>query len=79
MSPNEIKDVLKEYLKDELGSLADKVVENKRIDLEKDIELKFKTMENMLKKHIDDKINKITEEVLSLTIKSKIKNKIFNK
>mgnify|MGYP003520193608 CR=1 FL=1 len=52
----------------ELNLYADNTVKDNKIRLEERINFRMKQFENGLTRHVDDKINKITETILTKTV-----------
>ncbi len=67
-TPQEAKEVLERYIHEELELHSDEVAKQKKSEIEERISFKLKQIENSLLQHVDDKLNKITEKILTLTI-----------
>lgn len=75
-TPKEAKYVLQEYINEELNLFADDVVKTNKIVMEQRINFKLKQLEISLLQHIDEKLMKITEKMLELTIERKINEEV---
>ena len=78
-TPKEAKYVLQEYINDEMNLFADEVVKTNKIIIEQRLNFKLKQLEVSLLQHIDEKLMKITEKMLELTIERKINEEVEKK
>lgn len=67
-TPAEARHALRLYIDEELNLYADNTVKDNKIRLEERINFRMKQFENGLTRHVDDKINKITETILTKTV-----------
>jgi hypothetical protein len=74
--PQEVKDVLKDYIKFQLNEIADDITTNFGSKIKERLEFRLKQFEIGLMKHVDDKINKITEKVVENTMNRIIQNEV---
>lgn len=76
MKPREIKEVINNYLRDELEIFSNEVVGRHKQDIKTRLDFKLKQIENEMVNHFDDKINKITERIVELTMNRKIEEEV---
>jgi hypothetical protein len=74
--PQEVKDVLKDYIKFQINEIADDITTNFGSKIKERLEFRLKQFEIGLMKHVDDKINKITEKVVENTMNRIIQNEV---
>lgn len=67
-TPHEAKEVLKEYITEELELHSEEISRKRKGQIEDRLNFKLKELENSLIRHVDEKINKITEKIISLTV-----------
>jgi len=67
-TPAEARFALQAYIDEELKMYADDTVKDYKIQLEERINFRLKQFEVQLTRHVDDKINKITETILTKTV-----------
>lgn len=65
MSADDLKAVMVGYLKNELNFFADGIAKEDKIALQERVNFKLKQIETSMFRHIDDKINGITENIIS--------------
>ena len=65
MTANDLKAVMVEYLSEEMNFFADGIVKKDKIKLQERLDFKLKQIETGIMRHIDDKINGITEKIIS--------------
>jgi hypothetical protein len=75
-TPHEAKEVLREYITEELELYTDEISRKRKAQIEERINFKLKELENSLVRHVDYKINKITEKIVSLTIDRMVKEEV---
>ena len=73
---DEARDALLRYIADELDFFTNKLGANVKIELKESLKSKLESIENAMVRHIDDKINKITEKIVSLAIDRKIEEEV---
>jgi hypothetical protein len=73
---DEVKESLRGFIKEELGYFAEDVTKQRRLDLEERLNFKLKQFENSMIRHIDDKINKITERIVELSLNRTIEQEV---
>jgi hypothetical protein len=66
MTADDLKAVMVEYLSEELNFFADGITKKDKIKIQERVNFKLTQIENGMIRHIDDKINKITENIVSL-------------
>ena len=66
-TPTEAKEVLRDYINEELNLYGEKIVRDWKNKLEERINFKIKQFEIGLIEHIDNKINNMTERIVSQT------------
>ena len=64
IKPQEVREVLHDFIDNEIGFLADAM----KSQIKERLEFKIKQVERTLIEHLDDKINKIAESILEKTI-----------
>jgi len=64
VKPQEVRDVLHDFIDSEFSSLSN----NMKTQIKERLEFKIKQVEKTLIEHLDDKINKIVESILEKTI-----------
>ena len=64
VKPQEVRDVLHDFIDSEFSSLSN----NMKTQIKERLEFKIKQVERTLIEHLDDKINKIAESILEKTI-----------
>ena len=72
----EARNALIKYIDEELDFFASGISRQRKIELEEEINSKLGQMEIGLLRHIDDKIEKITERILEATINRKINEEV---
>lgn len=65
MTTDDLKSVMIEYLSEEMNFFADGIQKKDKIKLQERLEFKLKQIETGMIRHIDDKINGITEKIIS--------------
>jgi len=65
MSADDLKAVMIEYLSEEMNFFSDGIVKKDKIKLQERLDFKLKQIETGMMRHIDDKINGITEKIIS--------------
>lgn len=65
LSSDDLKAVMVSYLKDELNFFADGIAKEDKLKIQERVNFKLKQIETSMIKHIDDKINGITETIIS--------------
>ena len=64
VKPQEVRDVLHDFIESEIGFLGDAM----KNQIKERLEFKIKQIEYSLKEHIENKINTLTEKILEKTI-----------
>jgi hypothetical protein len=64
IKPQEVREVLHDFIDNEIGFLGDAM----KSQIKERLEFKIKQVERTLIEHLDDKINKIAESILEKTI-----------
>lgn len=72
----EAKEVLQNYLHEELELFADEVAKNNRSKISERVEFKIKQIERGLLEHIDFKFLKIEEKIINATIDRMIEEEV---
>jgi hypothetical protein len=65
MSADDLKAIMVDYLKTEIDFFVDGITEQDKIKFKDRLDFKLKQIENDILRHIDDKINCITEKIIS--------------
>jgi len=76
LTVDETKEYLRNYIKDELGYFAEDVSRERRLEVEERLNFKLKQIESSMIRHIDEKINKITERIVELSISRVIEQEV---
>lgn len=76
IKPKELKEELHKFIDQELLSQTQDDIENKKVYLKKEIDKKLNDFESSLYKHIEDKINKISEKVIESTLNRVFEDKV---
>jgi hypothetical protein len=76
MTVDETKELLRGFIKDELDFFAQEVSKQRKLELEERLNFKLKQFENSIVRHIDDKLDKITERIIELTLNRTIENEV---
>lgn len=76
LTVDEVKEVLRGFINDELNYFADDISKQRKLNLEERINFKMKQLENSMVRHIDDKINKITERIVELSLNRTIEEEV---
>lgn len=76
LTVDETKKILRDFINEELSFFAEDVIKSRRIEVEERLNFKLKQFENSMIRHIDDKLNKITEHIVSLTINRVIEEEV---
>lgn len=71
-SADEARKALNSYIHDELAFYSDELTKQRKIELEDRINFKLKQIENAMIEHINNKVDKMTERIITLTT-----NRIF--
>jgi hypothetical protein len=72
VKPQEVRDVLNDYLTSEINSLGDDI----KSRIKDQLDFKIKQVENKLTDHIEDKILRLTERILDKTINRVIEDEV---
>ena len=72
VKPQEVKDVLNDFLTSEINSLGDDI----KIKIKDKLDFKIKQVETSLSDHIDEKILRVTERILDKTIDRVIEDEV---
>jgi len=76
LTVDETKKILRDFINEELSFFAEDVAKSRRIEVEERLNFKLKQFENSMIRHIDDKINKITERIVELSINRVIEQEV---
>ena len=76
LSSGEVKEILTKYLNDELDFFADGITKETKSALMERVNFRLRQIENCLIRHVDDKINSITEKIVSLSTNRIIEEEI---
>lgn len=75
-SKEEALEALIKYISDDLNFLGNRIAFDKKNELDNKVALKLNSIEKSLLKHIDDKMNKISEKIISSTISRVIEEEV---
>ena len=73
---DETKELLRGFINDELNFFADDVSKQRRLEMEERINFRLRQIENSMVSHISDKIDKITERIVELSINRIIEEEV---
>ena len=76
ITPIELKEELHNFIDQELLSQTREDVERKREYLKKEIDRRLNEFETSLKRHIDDKIDKITETIIESALSRVVEERV---
>ncbi len=76
MTADDLKAVMVDYLKTEMNFFADGITKQDKIKLQERLDFKLKQIETGMMRHIDDKINGITEKIVSNLTNRVIENEV---
>lgn len=76
MTADDLKAVMVDYLKTEMNFFADGITKQDKIKLQERLDFKLKQIETGMMRHIDDKINGITEKIVSNFTNRVIENEV---
>jgi hypothetical protein len=76
LTVDETRECLRNYIKDELGYFAEDMSRARSLEIEERLNFKLKQIENSMIRHIDEKINKITERIVELSISRVIEQEV---
>ena len=76
LTVDETREYLRSYIKDELGFFAEDITRARSLEIEERLNFKLKQIENSMIRHIDEKINKITERIVELSISRVIEQEV---
>ena len=79
MTADDLKAVMVEYLSEELNFFADGITKKDKIKIQERVNFKLTQIENGMLRHIDDKINKITENIVSLMTTRMIEEEVVKR
>jgi len=65
MTAEDLKAVMIDYLKTEMDFFADGITKQDKVKLQERLDFKLKQIETGMLRHIDDKLNGITEKIVS--------------
>lgn len=72
----EARSVIKTIISDELDLFAAHLSKERKVEIEDRMTFKLKQLELAMVKHVDDKINKITEKIIDLITSRKIEEEV---
>ena len=73
---DEAKDVIREIISYEMGLMTDDVVKDRKIEIEERLNFKLKQLELSVIRHVNEKIDNMTERVVSLTLNRVIEEEV---
>jgi hypothetical protein len=76
LTVDETKEYLRSFISDELNFFAEDMSRERRLEVEERLNFKLRQIENSMVRHIDDKINKITERIVELSISRVIEQEV---
>jgi len=76
VKPLEVKSVLREYVAEELSLYADDVIANNKFKLTNDVNNRMLDFEERLNKHIDEKIDSLTERIMEKIVSRTIEEEV---
>lgn len=76
LTVDETKEYLRSFISDELNYFAEDVSRERRLEVEERLNFKLRQIENSMVRHIDDKINKITERIVELSLNRVIEQEV---
>jgi len=76
LSSSEVKEILTKYLNDELDFFAKGITKETKSALTERVNFRLKQIESSLVRHVDDKINGITEKIVSLSTNRVIEEEV---
>lgn len=75
-TPAEAKDVLTQYIHDELELFSDEVVKRNKGVITEKLEFRIKQLEKDIIEHLDDKFLKLTERIVEATIERRVNEEV---
>ena len=72
VKPQEVRDVLKDFITSEINTLGDDIKSN----IKDKLDFKIKQVEHNLNEHIEEKVLKLTERILGKTIDRVIEDEV---
>jgi hypothetical protein len=79
ITPKELKQELHKFIDQELLSQTQEDIERKREYLKREIDKRLTEFETSLKRHIEDKLNKITETIIESALSRVVEEKVNQK
>jgi hypothetical protein len=76
ITPQELREELHKFIDSQLLSQTQEDIETKREYLKRAIDKQLNEFEHSLKRHIDDKINKITETIIERTMERAFEDRV---
>jgi hypothetical protein len=76
LTVDETREYLRSFISDELNFFAEDVSRERRLEVEERLNFKLKQIESSMIRHIDEKINKITERIVELSISRVIEQEV---
>lgn len=76
LTVDETKNFLNDLIVEELNVFSEIKIRERKIELEERLNFKLKFLENELVRHINEKIDKITEHIVSLTVNRVIEEEV---
>lgn len=76
LTVDETKAILRDFINDELSFFAEDTTKQRRIEVEERLNFKLKSFENSMLRHIDDRLDKITERIVELTMNRLIEQEV---
>jgi hypothetical protein len=73
---DETKEYLRFFINNELSFFAEDVSRARSLEIEERLNFKLKQIENSMIRHIDEKINKITERIVELSLNRVIEQEV---
>jgi hemerythrin-like domain-containing protein len=76
ITPKELKEELHKFIDQELLSQTQEDIERKREYLKREIDKRLAEFETLMKRHIDDKIDKITETIIESALSRVVEERV---
>jgi hypothetical protein len=76
LTVDETKEYLRSFISDELKFFAEDISRERKLEVEERLNFKLRQIENSMVRHIDDKINKITERIVELSLNRVIEQEV---
>lgn len=76
LTADEVKEILRGFITEELGYFSEDFSKKRKLEVEERLNFKLKQFENSMIRHVDDKINNITEKIVELLLNRKIEEEV---